>query len=69
MKNSVMKHRHGACLTAVRAGRHVAWGMGHGAWGIGHGACLTAVRAGRHGAWGMEHGAWGMEHGGCLVLK
>ena len=58
MKNSVMKHRHGACLTAVRAGRHGAWGMGHGAWGMGHGAWGMG-----HGAWSMEHGAWRLEHG------
>ncbi|MBL7904400.1 MAG: hypothetical protein JNL22_05205 [Bacteroidales bacterium] len=48
MKNSVMKHRHGACLTAVRAGRHGAWGKEHGAWSM------------EHGAWSMEHGAWSM---------
>jgi len=35
---------------------HWAWGIGHGAWGIGHWAL------------GMGHGAWGIGHWALGIL-
>ena len=62
----------------------IAWGMGHGARGMGHCAWSMEqrVKGMGHGVWGMEHRvkgmghrawglgccAWGMEHGAWGIV-